>query len=66
VDVGAHVTAMTQVLYEYCKSENDDDVLSFWQSGQDGDVLFWRICCLKLRNFIKLYVMQWNGKWRSF
>jgi hypothetical protein len=44
----------------YCKSENDDDVLSwrFWQSGQDDDVLISQVCCSKLWNSVKSYFLQ--------
>jgi hypothetical protein len=51
--------------HKYCKSEYDDDVLSwqFWQSGPDGDILIWQICCSNLRNSVKLYVLQWKRKW---
>jgi hypothetical protein len=47
-------------LFRYCKSENDHDVLRwrFSQSEHDGDVLIWQICFSKLRDFLKLYLLQ--------
>ncbi len=39
--INTHEITVPRKSLHYCKSENDDDVLSwqFWQSGQHGDVL---------------------------